>query len=89
MPLVKYACAPCGTWQPWFSHAHTRSLFSGDTLEVERDERGRAVALSCHEGFLIPFEFARGVTRAHALALFDRLLAGMPHTRPIALKELS
>jgi hypothetical protein len=95
--------------------ARTRSLFSGDTLKVERDERGRAVALSCHKGFhyaiplshgelrhyravleqfpfenvFTPFEFARGVTRAHALALFDRLLSGMPHTRPIALEELS
>ncbi|NMO15761.1 hypothetical protein HPC49_03380 [Pyxidicoccus fallax] len=38
---------------------------------------------------LPPFEFARGVTRAHALALFDRLLAGMPHTRPVPMEELS
>ncbi|WP_426732583.1 hypothetical protein [Myxococcus faecalis] len=41
------------------------------------------------ENVFTPFEFARGVTREHALALFDRLLAGMPHTRPIALEELS
>ncbi|MCP3063657.1 hypothetical protein LXT21_33275 [Myxococcus sp. K38C18041901] len=41
------------------------------------------------ENVFTPFEFARGVTREHALALFDRLLTGMPHTRPIALEELS
>lgn len=41
------------------------------------------------ENVFTPFEFARGVTRAHALALFDRLLAGMPHTRPIPMEELS
>jgi hypothetical protein len=41
------------------------------------------------ENVFTPFEFARGVTRAHALALFDRLLAGMPHTHPIPMRELS
>lgn len=95
--------------------ARTRSLFAGDALKVELDDRGQAVGLSCHKGFhyaiplshgelrryravleqlpfenvFTPFEFAPGVTRAHALALFDRLLSGMPHTRPIPLEELS
>ncbi len=95
--------------------ARTRSLFCGDTLKVELDARGGPTGLSCHKGFhyaiplshdelrhyravfeglpfenvFTPFEFARGVTRAHALALFDRLLDGMPHTRPISLEELS
>jgi hypothetical protein len=41
------------------------------------------------ENVFTPFEHARGVTRAHALALFDRLLSGMPHTRPIPMEELS
>ncbi|NNB94393.1 hypothetical protein HI113_10805 [Corallococcus exiguus] len=41
------------------------------------------------ENVFTPFEFARGVTREHALALFDRLLSGMPHTRPLPLEELS
>jgi hypothetical protein len=41
------------------------------------------------ENVFTPFEFARGVTREHALALFDRLLSGMPHTNPIPLEELS
>ena len=95
--------------------ARTRSLFCGDTLKVDLEPDGRPRALSCHKGFhyaiplshdelrhyrsvferlpfenvFTPFEFARGVTRAHALALFDRLLAGRPHTQPIALQELS
>ncbi|WP_434383640.1 MBL fold metallo-hydrolase [Melittangium boletus] len=95
--------------------ARTRSLFSGDALKVELGARGQPVGLSCHKGFhyaiplshaelrryrevferlpfenvFTPFEFARGVTREHALALFDRLLSGMPHTNAIALEELS
>ena len=95
--------------------ARSRSLFCGDALKVELDAGGEPVGLSCHKGFhyaiplshgelrhyhsvlealpfenvFTPFEFARGVTRAHALALFDRLLSGMPHTRPVLLKELS
>ena len=95
--------------------ACTRSLFCGDVLKVELDARGQPVGLSCHKGFhaaiplshgelrryrdvleqlpfenvFTPFEFARGVTRAHALALFNQLLSGMPHTRPVSLKELS
>lgn len=35
-----------------------------------------------------PFEHAPGVTTAHAVALFDRLLAGRPSARPVPLKEL-
>ena len=40
------------------------------------------------EHVFTPFEFGRGVTRDHALALFDRLLAGPPTTHPIALDLL-
>lgn len=36
-----------------------------------------------------PFEHAAGVTRAHALGLFDRLLAGAPSTRPLPLESLA
>ena len=36
-----------------------------------------------------PFEHASGVTRAHALGLFDRLLAGAPSTRPFPLEALA
>jgi hypothetical protein len=36
-----------------------------------------------------PFEHASGVTRAHALGLFDRLLAGPPSTRPFPLEVLA
>ncbi|WP_225412093.1 MBL fold metallo-hydrolase [Stigmatella hybrida] len=95
--------------------AATRSLFCGDALKVELGPQGEPTGLSCHKGFhyaipmshgelrhyravfeqlpfenvFTPFEFARGVTRAHALALFDRLLAGRPHTQPIPMRELS
>ncbi len=35
-----------------------------------------------------PFESAAGVTRDHALALFDRLLSGPPTTKPVSLELL-
>ena len=35
-----------------------------------------------------PFEFAEGVTRDHALALFDRLLSGPPTAHPVSLELL-
>lgn len=40
------------------------------------------------EHVFTPFEHAAGVTQAHALALFDRLLAGAPSTHPVTLEEL-
>ncbi len=40
------------------------------------------------EHVFTPFEQAAGVTQAHALALFDRLLAGPPSTAPVALEDL-
>jgi hypothetical protein len=36
-----------------------------------------------------PFEFVEGVTTAHVLALYDRLLAARPVAGPIPLEELS
>ena len=35
-----------------------------------------------------PFEHAAGITRDHALALFDRLLSGPPTAQPIPLELL-
>ncbi|MGF1582899.1 MAG: MBL fold metallo-hydrolase [Gemmataceae bacterium] len=35
-----------------------------------------------------PFEHAEGVTRRHALALYDLLLSGQPHTTAVSLEEL-
>ena len=37
---------------------------------------------------LTPFEYARGVTREHAIALYQQLLEGAPHTQPVRLDEL-
>ena len=36
-----------------------------------------------------PFEYVDGVTTAHVLALYDRLLAARPIAGPIPLEELS
>lgn len=38
---------------------------------------------------LTPFEFAPGVTQAHALKLFSRLMTGKPDTRPVSLGALA
>ncbi len=35
-----------------------------------------------------PFEYADGITQRHALALYDRLLAGQPHTTAVPLSSL-
>ncbi len=35
-----------------------------------------------------PFEYAEGVTRRHAIALYDLLLAGQPHTTAVELENL-
>ena len=40
------------------------------------------------EHVFTPFEHAAGVTREHALALFDRLLAGVPSTDPVMMELL-
>ncbi|HEU4622218.1 MAG TPA: MBL fold metallo-hydrolase [Burkholderiaceae bacterium] len=40
------------------------------------------------EHVFTPFEHAAGITRDHALALFDRLLKGAPTARPIPLESL-
>ena len=40
------------------------------------------------EHVFTPFEYAAGVTRDHALALFDRLLAGPPSAKPVSLELL-
>lgn len=40
------------------------------------------------EHVFTPFEHAPGVTREHALALFDRLLAGPPSARPVPVEAL-
>ena len=40
------------------------------------------------EHVFTPFEYAAGVTRDHALALFDRLLSGPPTAKPVALELL-
>lgn len=40
------------------------------------------------EHVFTPFEYAAGVTRDHALALFDRLLAGPPTADPVSLELL-
>lgn len=40
------------------------------------------------EHVFTPFEYAAGVTRDHALALFDRLLSGPPTAKPVALDLL-
>ena len=37
---------------------------------------------------LTPFEYARGVTREHAISLYRTLLEGAPHTQPVRLDEL-
>ncbi len=41
------------------------------------------------EHVLTPFEHAAGVTRAHALGLFDRLLSGPPTAKPFPLESLA
>lgn len=40
------------------------------------------------EHVFTPFEYAAGVTREHALALFDKLLAEKPSTKPVSLSLL-
>lgn len=40
------------------------------------------------EHVFTPFEYAAGVTREHALALFDRLLSSGPSTNPILMEQL-
>jgi hypothetical protein len=61
-------------------------------IPLSHDEvrRYRAVFAELEfEHVFTPFEHASGVTRAHALGLFDRLLAGPPSTRPIPLEVLA
>ncbi len=38
---------------------------------------------------LTPFDYAEGITQTHCLGLFEQLLRGAPHTKPISLSELS
>ncbi len=48
----------------------------------------RVFAALPFEHVFTPFEYAAGVTRDHALALFDRLLGGPPTATPVALELL-
>lgn len=38
---------------------------------------------------LTPFDYAEGITQHHCLRLFERLLRGAPHTKPVPLAELA
>lgn len=62
------------------------------SIPLSRDELRhyrRVFAELPFEHVFTPFEHAAGVTQAHALALFDRLIAGPPSADPVPMEELT
>lgn len=60
-------------------------------IPLTRDELAkyaRVFAALPFQTALTPFEYAPGVTRELALALFAQLIAGQPHTAPVLLADL-